>query len=121
MSAPLPRHDRVAVVTGASRGAGRAIAAALGGTGATVYVTGRSVPGATTEGLPGSVDETAAEVGARGGTGIAVRCDHTVDAEVEALFERVRDEHGRLDVLVNNVWGGYEGYDVTRFGRPLWE
>jgi NAD(P)-dependent dehydrogenase (short-subunit alcohol dehydrogenase family) len=108
-------------VTGASRGAGRAIATELGATGATVYVTGRSVRGATTEGLPGSVDETAAEVGARGGTGIAVRCDHTVDAEVAALFERVRAGHGRLDVLVHNVWGGYEGYDLAGFARPLWE
>ena len=94
-------EGKVAVVTGASRGAGRGIAVVLGGEGATVYVTGRSVRGgATTQGLLGTVDETAEEVTARGG--IAVRCDHTVDSDVEALFARLRDEHGRLDVLVNN-------------------
>jgi NAD(P)-dependent dehydrogenase (short-subunit alcohol dehydrogenase family) len=112
----------VAVVTGASRGAGRGIALTLGGAGATVYVTGRSVRGrATTEDLPGSVEETAELVTARGGTGIAVRCDHTVDAEVEALFSRVQSEHGRIDLLVNSAWGGYEYYDRQRFGAPFHE
>src|SRR5712691_10935073 len=89
------------VVTGASRGAGRGIALALGEVGATVYVTGRSVRGnATTENLPGTIEETAETVTARGGTGIAVRCDHTADADVDALFERVQLEHGRIDLLV---------------------
>src|SRR5678816_597461 len=102
-------HGKVAVVTGASRGAGRGIALALGGEGATVYVTGRSVRGeATTENLPGTIEETAEAVTARGGAGIAVRCDHTVDSDVEELFARVQREQGRIDVLVNNAWGGYE-------------
>ena len=114
-------EGRVAVVTGASRGAGRAIAEALGEAGATVYVTGRSVRGATTEGLPGSIDETAAQVSALGGHGIAVRCDHTRDADVAALFARVREERGRLDLLVNNAWGGYEAYDGATFDAPFWE
>lgn len=101
--------DAVAVMTGASRGGGKGIAVVLGEEGATVYVTGRSVRGEpTTLDRPGTIDDTAEEVTARGGTGIAVRCDHTVDAEVEALFERVRAEHGRLDLLVNNAWSGYE-------------
>ncbi|NJN66391.1 MAG: SDR family NAD(P)-dependent oxidoreductase [Chloroflexaceae bacterium] len=113
---------KIAVVTGASRGVGRGIAQVLGEAGATVYVTGRSVRGAaTTENLPGTIDETAELVTAMGGTGIPVRCDHTVDAEVAALFERVRQEHGRLDLLVNNVWGGYEHYDTHKFDGPFWE
>ena len=97
-------RDQVAVVTGASRGAGRSIAAVLGEAGATVYVTGRSVRGGpTTDGLSGTIDEAAGEVTSRGGKGIAVRCDHTDDADVEKLFKRVQQEHGRLDILVNNV------------------
>ena len=108
-------HETVAVVTGASRGAGRGIALVLGNEGATVYVTGRSVRGApTTQQRPETIDETAEMVSARGGLGIPVRCDHTLDADVEALFERVKQEQGRLDLLVNNAWGGYEimvGFD----------
>jgi NAD(P)-dependent dehydrogenase (short-subunit alcohol dehydrogenase family) len=116
-----PRLEgRVALVTGASRGGGKGIALVLGEEGATVYVTGRSVRGEpTTLDRPGTIDDTAEELTARGGTGIAVRCDHTDDAQVEALFERIRDEHGRLDVLVNNAWSGYElplYYEV-----PFWE
>jgi NAD(P)-dependent dehydrogenase (short-subunit alcohol dehydrogenase family) len=112
----------VAVVTGASRGAGRSIAAVLGECGAKVYVTGRSVRGGdTTEGLPGTIDDTAEEVTRRGGLGVAVRCDHTVDADVERLVERVRQEDGRLDVLVNNAWGGYEHHDHSTFTVPFWE
>src|SRR5262249_44089343 len=104
-------RGRVAVVTGASRGVGKGIGLALGEAGATVYVTGRSDAGGTTEGLPGTIRETADTVTQRGGQGVAVRCDHTADAEVEALFARVKQEQGRLDLLVNNVWGGYEHYD----------
>ena len=81
----------VALVTGASRGAGRGIALELGAAAATVYVTGRSVSGGpTTDNVPGTIDETAVAVTDRGGRGIAVRCDHTVDADVEALFDRIR-------------------------------
>src|SRR5947209_19771206 len=100
-------RGQVAVVTGASRGAGRAVALVLGEAGATVYVTGRSRRDAgSTENLPGTIDETAALVTERGGHGIAVACDHTVDDEVQALFRQVREQQGRLDLLVNNAWGG---------------
>ena len=92
----------VALVTGASRGAGRGIAIALGTHGCTVYVTGRSEkPGDAT--LPGTIYETAAAVTAAGGKGIPVRVDHGDDGQVRALFERVRDEQGKLDILVNNA------------------
>ncbi|MCH8289508.1 SDR family NAD(P)-dependent oxidoreductase [Candidatus Poribacteria bacterium] len=113
---------KIAVVTGASRGAGRGIALVLGEEGATVYVTGRSVQGGpTTDDLPGTVDQTAKEVTLRGGEGIPVHCDHTVEAEIKTLFERVKQEQGRLDLLVNNVWGGYEQYTHESFGQRFWE
>jgi NAD(P)-dependent dehydrogenase (short-subunit alcohol dehydrogenase family) len=114
-------RGRVAVVTGASRGVGKGIALALGEAGATVYVTGRSEEGGTTEDLPGTVRETAEAVTQRGGQGVPVRCDHTADVEVEALFARVTQEQGHLDLLVNNVWGGYEQFDWSRFAAPFWE
>ena len=115
-------QGKVAVVTGASRGAGRAIAAVLGEAGATVYVTGRTVRGAAAvDGLSGTIEDTAEEVTARGGQGIAVRCDHTLDAEIEALVERVRAESGRLDLLVNNAWGGYEAQMMGIPMVPFWE
>jgi NAD(P)-dependent dehydrogenase (short-subunit alcohol dehydrogenase family) len=99
----------VALVTGSSRGGGKGIALVLGERGATVYVTGRSVRGEpTTLDRPGTIEDTADEVERRGGVGVAVRCDHTDDAQVEALFDRIRGEQGRLDVLVNNAWSGYE-------------
>jgi NAD(P)-dependent dehydrogenase (short-subunit alcohol dehydrogenase family) len=115
-------RGRVAVVTGASRGGGRGIALSLGDAGATVYVTGRSIRGDSTRpDLPGTtIDDTAEQVAARGGVGIPVRCDHTADDQVEALFERVRQEQGRLDILVNNVWGGYEDYSHETFDVPFW-
>lgn len=113
---------KVAVVTGGSRGAGRSIAAVLGEAGATVYVTGRSVRGGpTADGLPGTIEDTAEEVTRRGGLGLPVRCDHTADGEVEGLFQRIRSEQGRLDLLVNNVWGGYEGYSTGLPVVPFWE
>jgi NAD(P)-dependent dehydrogenase (short-subunit alcohol dehydrogenase family) len=112
----------VAVVTGASRGAGRAIAKVLGEAGATVYVTGRSTrTQGTTESLPGTVEDCAELVTSSGGRGIGVRVDHTVDDDVRALFSRVREEQGRLDVLVNNAWGGYEHYEAAPFDAPCWE
>jgi NAD(P)-dependent dehydrogenase (short-subunit alcohol dehydrogenase family) len=94
---------KVAVVTGASRGIGKGIALALAEAGATVYITGRTV----NEGdyyLPGTVGQTATECDARGGKGIAITCDHGDDAAVAALFEQVRREQGRLDILVNNAF-----------------
>ena len=113
---------RIAVVTGSSRGVGRGIAQALGEAGATIYVTGRSTEGApTTDGLPGTIEGTARLATEAGGHGIPVRCDHTDDADVEALFEQVKVEQNRLDVLVNNVWGGYEQYDGGEWQMPFWE
>ncbi len=111
---------KVAVVAGATRGAGRGIACALGELGATVYCTGRSIRGkpASGENRPETIEETAEMVAARGGVGIPVPVDHTIEEQVEALFARVKKEQGRLNVLVNDVWGG----DVlTEFGKPFWE
>ncbi len=95
-------NNPVVVVTGASRGAGAGIAHALGSHGCTVYVTGRTRD-STPSGPKGTIDETAARVTDAGGTGIAVAVDHGDDAQVEALFDRVRRDHGRVDILVNNA------------------
>jgi NAD(P)-dependent dehydrogenase (short-subunit alcohol dehydrogenase family) len=108
---------RIAVVTGASRGVGKGIALALADQGATVYVTGRTVtPGSYP--LPGTVGETAAEVTRRGGTGIAVPVDHANDDQVEALFDQVKHQQGRLDILVNNAFSLPE--DLTE-PKPFWD
>jgi NAD(P)-dependent dehydrogenase (short-subunit alcohol dehydrogenase family) len=110
-------EGKVAVVTGASRGIGKGVAQALGAEGATVYVTGRTVtPGSYP--LPGTVGETAADVDARGGKGIAVAVDHADDAQVAALFDQVKREQGRLDILVNNAFALPE--DLTE-PEPFWE
>jgi NAD(P)-dependent dehydrogenase (short-subunit alcohol dehydrogenase family) len=110
---------QVALVAGATRGAGRGIACALGEAGATVYCTGRSVHGKpATSGRHEIIEETAQIVTARGGVGIAVQVDHTVEDQVTALVARIRAEHGRLDVLVNDVWGGDE---LTEWSKPFWE
>jgi NAD(P)-dependent dehydrogenase (short-subunit alcohol dehydrogenase family) len=102
-------EGKIAVVTGASRGGGRGIAREIGEAGGTVYLTGRSTrDGDRTQGRAESIEDAADDVTAAGGTGIPVRCDHTIDAEVEALFARIESDCGRLDVLVNNAWGGYE-------------
>ena len=115
----LPLQGQVAVVAGATRGAGRGIARMLGAAGATVYCTGRSVQGRpATPGRPETLEETAELVTAEGGRGIAVRADHTVESEVEQLFARIRAEEGRLDVLVNDIWGGDA---LTEWGTPFWE
>ncbi len=112
-----PLSGQVALVTGASRGVGKGIALGLGEAGATVYVTGRTEQaGQAAVALPGTIHETAAEVTRLGGRGMAVRCDHTDDKQVRALFDRIQREQGRLDILVNNVWGGYEHFnDGTEF------
>jgi dehydrogenase/reductase SDR family protein 1 len=112
-------REKVAVVTGASRGLGKGIALGLGEAGATVYVTGRSTrkSGAS---LPGTIDETAAEVTRLGGRGIAVQCDHRVDSDVEALFGRVRGEHRRLDLLVNNAFASPQ-QRLLWSGERFWE
>ena len=113
-----PLRDRVAVVAGATRGAGRGIARMLGAAGATVYCTGRSVRGRpATAGRSETIEETAEMVTAEGGHGIAVRTDHTVETEVERLFARIRKERNRLDVLVNDIWGGDA---LTEWGSPFW-
>ena len=115
----LPLLNQVALVTGATRGTGRGIARMLGAAGATVYCTGRSVRGQpATPGRPESIEETAELVTAEGGRGIAVRTDHTVESEVESLFARIREEQDRLDILVNDIWGGDE---LTEWGKPFWE
>jgi len=114
-----PLRNQVAVVAGATRGAGRGIARMLGAGGATVYCTGRSVRGRpATPGRTETIEETAELVTAEGGQGVAVRTDHTVEADVEQLFARVRREAGRLDVLVNDIWGGDA---LTEWGAPFWE
>jgi len=121
----VPRlTGKVAVVTGATRGGGLGVARVLGEEGATVYVTGRSVRGTPTiPEYPGSVEDAADEVTARGGTGIPVRCDHTDEQSVVALFERVQAEQHCLDVLVCNAWGGYMPYPEHNdwFSSPFWE
>ena len=115
---------QVAIVTGATRGAGLGIARVLGDEGATVYVTGRSVRGApAVPEYPGGVEDAADDVTSRGGHGIPVRCDHTDEGAVKELFEQVRAEQGRLDVLVCNAWAGYMPYPEHNdwFGQPFWE
>src|SRR6266545_5794491 len=116
---------KVAIVTGSSRGVGKGIAIGLGEAGATVYVTGRTTQeGTDIEKLGGTVFATAEEVTAAGGKGIAVACDHRDDAQVEKLFQRVKEENGRLDVLVNNAWGGYEQMEQDgefTWLKPFWE
>lgn len=104
-------------MTGASRGIGKGIAVALGAEGATVYVTGRTVT-AGAHPLPGTVGETAAEVDRRGGTGVAVQVDHGDYDQVAALFERVKQEQDRLDILVNNVFALPADLTVP---KPFWE
>ncbi|MFF7737132.1 SDR family oxidoreductase [Streptomyces sp. NPDC007984] len=117
MSAPL--QDKVALVAGATRGAGRGIAVELGAAGATVYVTGRSTRARRSEyDRPETIEDTADLVTAAGGKGIAVPTDHLDRAQVKALVDRIADEQGRLDVLVNDIWGGEKLFE---WESTLWE
>ncbi|MFG2921812.1 SDR family oxidoreductase [Streptomyces sp. NPDC048305] len=110
---------KVALVAGATRGAGRGIAVELGGAGATVYVTGRSTRTRRSEyGRPETIEDTADLVTPAGGHGIAVPTDHLVPAQVGALVDRIEAEQGRLDVLVNDIWGGEH---LFAWDSPVWE
>ncbi|MFB6508079.1 MULTISPECIES: SDR family oxidoreductase [unclassified Streptomyces] len=112
-------EGKIALVAGATRGAGRGIAVQLGAAGATVYVTGRTTRERRSEyDRPETIEETAELVTAAGGTGIAVPTDHLEPDRVRALAERVDAEQGRLDVLVNDIWGGERLFE---FDRPVWE
>jgi NAD(P)-dependent dehydrogenase (short-subunit alcohol dehydrogenase family) len=119
MKPTRPLEGCVALVTGASRGVGKGVALGLGEAGATVYVTGRTTDeGKAAVRLGGTIGATADEVTKLGGRGIAVRCDHRDDEQVRAVLERIRGEQDKLDVLVNNVWGGYEHFnDGTEFWK----
>lgn len=111
--------EKIAIVAGATRGAGRGIACMLGEKGATVYCTGRSVRGAPATGnRPETIEETAELVSQHGGTGIPVQVDHTVEAQVQALFARIKAEQGKLDIVVNDVWGGDA---LTEWNTPFWK
>jgi NAD(P)-dependent dehydrogenase (short-subunit alcohol dehydrogenase family) len=115
---------RVAWVTGASRGVGRGVAIALGQVGWTVYVTARSSADGLTGHLAGTVEATAAAITDAGGDGVAVICDHRDDAAVVGVADRIRTDHGRLDLLVNNAWGGYERLNAgawEEWNAPLWQ
>jgi dehydrogenase/reductase SDR family member 1 len=116
--------NKVVLVTGASRGVGKGIARGLGEAGAIVYITGRTENGET---LPDfikgcSIYQTAEEVNRLGGVGIAHKCDHANDGEVDLLFQRILTEQGRLDVLVNNAWGGsLHAMQSYFYNTPFWE
>jgi NAD(P)-dependent dehydrogenase (short-subunit alcohol dehydrogenase family) len=116
---PNKLQGKIALVAGATRGAGRGIAIALGEAGATVYCTGRSSSKNLTKnpGRPETIEETAALVTAAGGHGIALRIDHTIPAEVKKLAARIKRQHKGLDILVNDVWGGDA---LTEWSKPFW-
>ena len=112
-------YGKIALVAGATRGAGRGIAVELGAAGATVYVTGRTTRTQQSEyGRPETIEETAELVNAAGGTGIALQVDHLDPAQVQALVARIRRDAGRLDILVNDIWGGEHLFE---WNKPVWE
>lgn len=120
---PDALRGRVAVVAGATRGAGRGIAAALGEAGATVICTGRTTRHARSEyDRPETIEETAELVSALGGRGIAIAVDHLVSDEVRSLAERIRRDHGRVDILVNDIWGAerLKG-GPSEWNKPIWQ
>ncbi|MCU0500131.1 MAG: SDR family NAD(P)-dependent oxidoreductase, partial [Anaerolineae bacterium] len=113
-------QGKIAVVAGATRGAGRGIAVELGAAGATVYCTGRSTRERASDlARSETIEDTADQVTAAGGVGIPVRVDHTDEAQVQALFARIASEQaGRLDILINDIWGGEK---LIEWGKPFWE
>jgi NAD(P)-dependent dehydrogenase (short-subunit alcohol dehydrogenase family) len=112
-------REKIALVAGATRGAGRGIAIALGEAGTTVYCTGRSTrKRGATRGRPETIEETAELVTSAGGKGIALRVDHTDPAQVKKLLALIRRRHKGLDILVNDIWGGDA---LTEFGKPFWK
>jgi len=117
MTSPLT--GRIALVAGATRGAGRGIAVELGAAGATVYVSGRTTRSARSDlDRPETIEDTADLVTKAGGTGIAVPCDHTRPDQVAALVDQIRAAYGRLDLLINDVWGGDP---LSEWGTPFWQ
>jgi len=117
--ATAPLAGKVALVAGATRGAGRAIAVELSRAGATVYATGRSTRSSRSEcNRPETIEETAELIAAAGGEGIALRVDHLESDQVAALVQRMERDHGRLDILVNDIWGGEKLFD---WNANLWE
>ena len=120
---PPDLRDKVAIVAGATRGAGRGIAVALGEAGATVYCTGRSSRATRNSARSASmrletIEETADRVTLRGGVGIPAVVDHSSRGTVQRLIARIEKEHGKLDIVVNNIWGGDS---LLEFGKPFWQ
>ena len=112
-------NGKIAIVTGATRGIGKGIVIALAKAGAIVYFTGRTKKEyESAVNLSGSLSKTEKEVKKNGGIAIGLKCDHTIDSEVRSVFDKINSEHGEIDILVNNVWGGYEHFNN---GTEFWK